>query len=325
MKFCTPLLFALLWSASINAQNATVLPTIADNPTWNVMNALNGGTWPPSYSPFEVTYGDSVALNGKSYVEVLSGWNSNDTLGWFREDSNKVFWQGANAWDEYLLYDFDATPGQHLVVGLNLDNWGVENTIFRVDSVDSLNVMGVIRKALYMSYDESPAEIAYPHWSIPDSFDYNLSDYNLHRNDIWIEGIGSTIHPFYSAIACFNAGGGCEQDFFVLCADTNGTQIYDRYGWTCSGVFWLGDEEQLIDNSLSAYPVPFQNQLTIDVPAQNGPFSLKMYDPLGRLVFEDPQFISGPLFLHRLNLAPGPYFITLDAENRRYQTHVLKE
>jgi len=83
----------------------------------------------------------------------------------------------------------------------------------------------------------------------------------------WIEGIGSTLHPFYS-LECITDN--CENSWNLLCYDSIGVRLYkDSLFNTCDTSFTnVGLKELANSIDFKVYPNPATNYLTIETPQQ---------------------------------------------------------
>jgi len=146
----------------------------------------------------EVIFNDSTFFNVYEAQDSLQQeW---DQVGYLREDtiSKKVYF---SAWDPEeigLIYDFDLTVGDSVVI----DNYyvGFEDVLLICDSIDSISINGNSRNQYFFS---TP----------------NMGGIS----DIWIEGIGSKFGLLYSGYGGAGyAGGGMD----LLCCSKSDTIIY---------------------------------------------------------------------------------------------------
>ena len=79
--------------------------------------------------------------------------------------------------------------------------------------------------------------------------------------------------------------------------------------------------------SLNVFPNPFTDQLFIDLPTKQlmtGPLAVKVFDPLGRMIFSQ---IIGTLQSKSVNLSSlsqGLYYIIITANGQLYTKAILK-
>ena len=143
-----------------------------------------------------------VTIGNQIYFEVFESVDSNQSnwtdRGFIREDTiNKLVYFHEGFDDEGLIYDFSLDIGDSVII----DNYyvGFENVLLICDSIDSININGVLKKRLFLY---SPG-----FWD----------------SDIWIEGIGSKFGLLYSGFnGSMMAGGSAD----LLCCSKNDTLIY---------------------------------------------------------------------------------------------------
>jgi hypothetical protein len=136
--------------------------------------------------------------------------NASDSLqqewiyeGTIREDTinKQVFYKYGEI--EGLIYDFSLEVGDTVQVDNQYFNYHVVSLV--VDSIDMVDVNGIIRKRFFLFGIQNPMMDPY----YPD--------------EIWIEGIGSNFGIMYSGAGVFGWGGGTVK---LLCASQNDNTIY---------------------------------------------------------------------------------------------------
>lgn len=177
-------------------------PTWADEPRWNVLSCIYGvGFWCDTHA---FQFSDTATLCGHTYsVLELPG-----ATAYFRNEGQRTLFRTSTgcAAKEYLAYDYSMAAGDTVYAGLNMDMGQPDTAMLMLQSIDTVDVLGVQRRRFAMKYDpcnqESPLLYATMHW---------------------IEGIGSPEHPFYP-LHCFCDG--CESSYGLLCLDSAGTALY---------------------------------------------------------------------------------------------------
>ncbi len=257
-----------------------------------------------------VVTGDSVALCGKTYVEVLdcNGNEANCYLsGYYRLQNDSVMVRSrVNVWSgndyttsadcnqpEGLMYDFFVPTGDSLICQLNSAKPG---TTFNFRKLEERIVYyeGIQRQKLTMSFRPYPANP------------------NANYVMLWISGIGSNIHPFYS-LSCI--GDACEWEQQLTRVYRNGTLIYQDtlldFSYSCNS--WK-DPTPIPPLDISdwvLYPNPVADYFTIKSGLPYGEtFGLELYDPWGRLVLSEKEHpVMEGVFIN--NLSPGVYYLRL--------------
>lgn len=80
---------------------------------------------------------------------------------------------------------------------------------------------------------------------------------------------------------------------------------------TPAGVNEIGMEA----NEVLVYPNPFENYLMINLKSNKENFGLKVYDCVGKLVYEEKNYISGKE-IGLLGLSSGVYFVEVISQNK---------
>jgi hypothetical protein len=241
-----------------------------------------GGNLTSEFTEYFKFSGDTT-FNEKSY-KVLFSCYADSTLknwriaGFWREDSMKIYEYRHNL--EYTRYDFGLEKGDTFCIDFPIDPcWGD----ITVDSVDTVSINGSLRKRLIFN-----------------------------RNDIWIEGIGSRLHPFQPLVELIDAGQA------LLCCKQNDILLYQNEYFTDCYVFYITDiispESDLIE--ILIYPNPFKNSCTISI---NGiiPSEIKTINLLSSQgqIIRNINKLSNTITLDRINLLPGIYFIQVIDRN----------
>jgi hypothetical protein len=222
-----------------------------------------------------------------------------DPIGpaYFRNDGQRTLLRRTtNCTDkEYLLYDFSLNEGDTTYVGS--ETFALPDTAMAiVRSIDTIEVLGTPRRRFTMLIDLCPSEGSEPFF-IPME---------------WIEGIGSTTHPFYAAICLCD---GCESSISLQCVDSLSNATY-RVSPDVVCDFTIGVEERdpdadrfqitgTTDQVRLHYPTGFQRGLLV------------IHDPAGRVVFSD-QIIAASTALGLPKLAPGTYTAMIQNGGQRW-------
>ncbi|MBP6643317.1 MAG: hypothetical protein KA186_09515 [Flavobacteriales bacterium] len=276
---------------SISAQQP--FPTAADEPRWSVSWYILG----PFAFNNAFSCSTSIDLCGHTYSAV----EEFNPIGpaYFRNDGQRTLLRRTtNCTDkEYLLYDFSLNAGETTYVGS--ETFALPDTAMAiVQSIDTIEVLGTPRRRFTMLIDLCPSEGNEPFFTPME----------------WIEGIGSTTHPFYAAICLCD---GCESSINLQCSDSSGRATYrvppdiicdftsgfDEHD-SAAGEFQVratGDNLRLI------YPTEFQAGL------------LTILDPAGRVAFSK-QVSATRTSIDLPALAPGPYTALIQNRDQQWAT-----
>lgn len=102
------------------------------------------------------------------------------------------------------MYDYSMGIGDTVYAGLNMDYVEPDTARFILQAIDTIEILGVERRRFSMMFERCN-----------EAFLYGTME--------WIEGIGSSMHPFYSVECLCDF---CEQSLTLLCYDSSGVQLY---------------------------------------------------------------------------------------------------
>jgi hypothetical protein len=253
----------------INAQGYSYIPFPHLDFTWK------GYTWfsAQSQSWFEYwtfyNQGDTV-IDNTTYHKIAANT-------YLREDSLKrVYFTNRNfAMNEKLLYDFSLSAGDTLRSG---------QTTFQIDSVDTIEYQGVLRRTLYS------------HW-------HNGA---LRGNDVWIEGIGSNRGPL--GVWHMYSGPGHHS---VLCQASENSFVKfhtnDELANNCS---YYSSSEEPSFLSYHIYPNPTNDKLIIN-PENHAAIDVSVYDISGNCLLVQKNVFSFPAGISIKHLSQGYYILKL--------------
>jgi len=260
-----------------------VFPLSEENPKWKTITTLT--TYPDSITTKEYEIVKDTRIDFNIYYSKLS-----NEAGYYRLSGHRVYYK-LNADDkEYLLYDFDLEVNETVTCGLNLNNPEAVNEVeFRVEEIDSVKFEDGKHKRLRMKFFPNPES--------PDDAFYMD----------WIEGIGSTTHPFYPSISLGAPGSTCE----LLCYHRDGAKVYQNPGYSnCDVTTGLG---HALSDSDDYVIRPFKDVLKIE--SRNGGISCflyKIFNTTGKLLKEG-ETESGMVNIS--DLPPGVYIISIEGKD----------
>jgi|BioPla2DNA2_1021312.scaffolds.fasta_scaffold10539_2 hypothetical protein len=180
-------------------------PSLADNPNWKVVDIM------VSYPEDVVTFSEyqlekDTLINSATYQKITNNG------GYIRLLNDKVYYRLESNSKDFLLYDFGLNVNDTMYCGFNLGaNDDIPDSIkFWVVQVDSVTLEDGKHKRLQMHYN--PRE-----------------DYVFPMD--WIEGVGSTTHPFYPSTYLGAPGSRKE----LLCLHLGNTKIFQNPSFVFHG------------------------------------------------------------------------------------------
>lgn len=281
-------------TAPVLLQAQQPFPTWAQDPTWSVLECVYGlGYW-CNTDQFQFT--DSAILCGHTYSMLLSPW---DTTYFRNEGQRTLFRRDTDCLaKEYLIYDYSIDVGDTVFAGLNMEWSQPDTAMFVPQSIDTVLLFGTARRRFLMNYDRC-----------------NQGDLLLYSTMYWIEGIGSTKHPFYPLVCVCDA---CETGYMLLCHDSAAVQLYqDTVLHTCDTTYTdvgIGDQTELGNGTLSI--VVNGSTISIIQPPDLKQGYLRILDMAGRVLSIVPAGGADQV-LDVSALPPGGYALVFnDADGR---------
>ncbi len=258
-------------------------PLIEDNKTWNVLNIISCGGWPP----FDTSYNtSSYYISGDTIIgntQYKKMFNSSEEVpvnwilrGLIREDSVKRVWL---KWpmnsDEELLYNFSVVAGDSLTLRHDTTFY------FSVDSITNINIHGDSRKKYWISQDE---------------FDWN---------ETWVEGIGSNRGITNSGMAM--AVGGWS---WLLCMSEFEELVYMNPEYnTCYLLSTAVEETNTV--LFNVYPNPTKDYLTIKNTGSIRIQSVSIINSFGQII---KHFDHGKTQLDVSDIEAGVVFLKISSD-----------
>lgn len=140
---------------------------------------------------------------------------------------------------------------------------------------------------------------------------------------IWIEGVGTTAHPFYpdyNMRTVASSGGGYQ--IRTRCSFQNGEHVFGNANCAPSSALST-TSETLSESNITFTPNPMATQLTISSALELQNASLKLYNAQGQLVRETANLNGKLLVINRENLATGLYVAQLSKDGKLLKTAKL--
>jgi len=295
------ILIILLIIGSLGASSQSL---VSNNKQWSTMKGPVSGCnsfYCESY--FTKFIGDTV-VDEIHYFKVLRSEDSQMqkwiTEGFIREDINqKVYYRDTIAKQECLLYNFGCNVGDTLQL-----NCGCSNTGFLVDSIRTIAIDGIPRRYFYLTYLE------------------------MKTQEIWIEGIGSTM-------GILNGGGwghcltGGSMSEALLCFFEDGIKKYQsaefpNYCYLSQEII-NGIESGKAIAQFKVYPNPVCGELFIQ-PSSNtvDAYTLEIYSVKGELVkTECLQMGSIRQQISMSSFQNGIYILRLISDSGKYGEEII--
>lgn len=235
-------------------------PTFNDHPRWNVVSCF----WHDCTTD-TLGYADTTQLCGHTYALVDAHTEEGDPF-YVRNDGPRTLYRTSTECSarEYTLYDYSLQAGDSIYVGLS--SYSAEDpdtTLFKVDLIDTVTVLGIPRRRFHMLFD-------------PCGMD------QLIRQMEWLEGIGSRTHPFYPMGCLCDA---CESSYWILCADSADVQIYQDPGYDRCSYTTVGIEDVAATaDGLRVLPGAGDGRSRVILPEGAGAGRLDVFDVAARLL-----------------------------------------
>jgi hypothetical protein len=298
-QLLTLTLFLIFILQNVSSQNS--FPAFSDNPIWNVYGSEN--VWGGLYTN-TLTYEYDTLFCGHEFMKT-SG-NPTNLTGYLRVEDKKVFVRKSNNCTdkEYLMYDFSLQLNDAVYCGHNiLDPYTeIDTTLYWVAGKESKTFFGVERKVLNMKY-------------------YVNGPGTPIRTVNWIEGIGSTDHPFFSLVCLIDY---CESLYTLLCYDSSGTQLYQHPDFTTCNTN-VGIEEQSNILSVIIQPNPFSQHTTIKIEhADSEIIKIQIYSIAGLKLYDFSTNREKTSIQTGHQLDKGIYFIKLMTNKKEIIRKIIK-
>lgn len=264
---------------------------------WNVLvydeTLLPTHPFPTWDTYIQKTIGDTLindTLYQKLYVSHDSLFANKEYKAAIRFDSSRIFVRFSH--DE-LFYDFNLEDRDTAEV-----YHGGYNRLYhvRIDSTDSVEMGGIQRKRLFVTYFEEGHDVTF--------------------QDIWIEGMGSKKDGLLLRVCYFCTGNGYVES--VLCYKENDRLLYSDTAYnTC---FYQNVETRIKQKpptqSLHIYPTILTSSRVVHIHAAERIKCIRVFNVQGREVCRrTPNVRSLSLHLNQLNA--GVYILKIDGETRK--------
>ena len=291
----TTLLFA---ATTVDAQQQPFL-TYSDSASWSIAHALMG----VPQGAYVANYTGTISLCGQQYSVMPAGGGLWYGPGYFRNEGQRVLFRTSEDClePERVIYDFSASIGDTLEIGMSeMDNF---TRMFVVDDIDTIATVGGLRRRFKMLF------------SLP--FNDPIEPFYLQMH--WLEGIGSTTHPFFPLI-CLD--GGCESSWALTCADSLGSPVFRIWtGVTCHEN--VGVQDSMLGNS-DGFTITVATGLFVPhYPNDFGKGDVRIIDASGKTCLQ--QRVSSTTASFAVPSLPlGLYWVVLnDSDGQRWATHWL--
>lgn len=259
---------------AITAQDSFL--STEDNPNWKIVNTVT--SYPEIKTTIEYKLEKDTLINSILYQKI-----TNDA-GYIRLSNNKVFYRLKEKDKDYLLYNFDLNVNDTVYCGFYLnENYDSDTVKFWVVQIDSLTLEDGKHKRLKMNFNPLKED---------SSFIFSMD---------WIEGVGSTSHPFYSSFLSVAPGSISE----LLCFHLGETKIYQNPSYTdCNVTSSVNDVEK--KNKIQIYSSLCSSYLIVQNIEQGT--ILNIFNSQGQIILsyslEYPEFM-----IQTDSWLPGIYFV----------------
>jgi len=267
------------------------------NTTWAITEGMG---WSTQYLFISPTQNDTV-INLKSYKKV-KGCDSIYQFG-IRSDSRKVFLVPFDSVNEYLLYDFQALPGDtihSIITGSNLSSF----------CEPDLNLKNVVVSAI------DSFKVANKTYSIVHIYEPTGG-----MNNVWFENIGSWFgllgyinSPSLSNLFCYSNNDTTIKLGFLYSLPNNGESIPYLTGNVCNdSIYMTHINEQTKEIDFSIFPNPASSNITVESKMYQAK-SIKIMDVLGIEQYYS-QLLSEKTEIDVSQLPNGAYILQVQSKN----------
>jgi len=286
----------------------------------------------------------NINVNGRNFQKLYMAagdqpfefdLEQSNMIGALREDGQKIWFLPVGASDPYLLYDYSLQVGAQFNMNvfepIGVDQYQVSTRAAQVYKVENTNVMGMMKRKLYIS---SPEMIN----ALPESEHFRLDPFA----DIWIEGVGSNA----GLISRMPAGGNAINDLPRLnCLTKSGNIIFaNTLGHQTASNdpcfvipesfnldVYLGHAEDptslrsLVNSLPKIYPNPVENIARVSNLANRSLYHVVILNTSGVRVFdEEIMSHNGQMSIDLSHLNRGVYFIKLTEAGNGFTLRFMK-
>jgi Secretion system C-terminal sorting domain len=285
-------------------------PTISTNPSWRIEKGNFFGI--PNFVDY--SFGNDIVIDGKHYQEIIAIYSQNSQSvveGYIRSENKKVYiitfdpWNRGSLSKEKLMYDFSLEINKKIYCAANSLENPTDSTLCWAVSTDSISYRGIKRKTWNMRYSEKTP---------------NPNDPPNNVQAIWIEGIGSTAHPFFP-LYCISSG--CEASSTIVCFHESSILKFISPLYSSCDTRITDIKESITQEDVKLYPTLSSCQLTVENNHLNN-LKIQIRNSLGQL-FISNQVNIGTNLIDITSLASGIYFALIsDGTKKRVEKFVKK-
>lgn len=280
-------------TCSSSLLDTAIFPLYKDAAYWNV------GRYSSFFPPNNITetdilfYQKDTTICSKLYSKIKFKGQSNNYTAYIRREGRKVYYRPADAncdEDDNLLYNFDLEKGDSELIIHSGDN---KEYLYKLTSKESVTFLGKTRQKY--------------------TFDISTFDTNIKKGqDIWIEGIGSLIHPFHTFLKPVADG----YAFDLLCSYSYNAQQYQNPKYKSCYITSVATNDMSIQNmQVLLSPNPCYNSLNINIIEENNDtFLMELFNSIGQRIMQ--QNITTQTSLDIDFLPQGTYFIKIKSKDK---------
>ncbi|GAA4460727.1 hypothetical protein GCM10023093_03910 [Nemorincola caseinilytica] len=280
-------LIALL-SGIAAAQAQIAFPSA--NATWTERHGQ--GEAAPSYAIIGLKSSD-VVIGGVTYHKVYRSTNDavldeSEYIGGLREDAGKVYYMGASASAEKLIYDFNVAVGDTITDPAT----GTKNGV--VHSIETVMIGSVSHKRI--NFRQFSSTNAWPIGS-------------------WIDGIGNS--SLGGLLGSPMMQPTCDCGTNTVCLTKNSVQEYKNPVYAsvdCESSVSAASVKMNIP-AVAIMPNPVTGTSHLAVPAEGKFHSIAIYDMMGRKAYDAPLNGAMDIAISKGTFAPGVYMYHLSGAN----------
>jgi Secretion system C-terminal sorting domain len=270
-------------------------PMFKNSPSWSI------GVYPTFFPPYGINkteflkYQKDTTICKRIYSKISfnSFYSNKMTTIFVRTEGKKVYYLPVGGdcifEDEKLLYDFSLELGDIVVIDI-LNNLGI--SFVEVKKVETVMLFGKMRKKMTLEIQK---------------------DNGKKYEDVWIEGVGSIVHPFYALLRQSPDGNWGE----LLCASSNMLQQYKNPKYSFCSFFVATEDVKNQTLAVDVFPNPFDSNVNINILGDKNLYhNVELFNHFGQKLLE--QNFETSCILATDFLPKGIYFLKIQTADKQF-------
>lgn len=275
----------LILISVVNVVCAQINNNIIDiNKTWQNIETCNWGA-EPTIKKYFIKLSSDTLINANNYKIVNYSENiefdSSKSVGYIRESNNKIYFMDKNTMNEGLIYDFDLSIGNSVMIVNNFLN--SSDKTLTIENIDTIEINDQkIRKFKFQNTDE-----------------------------YWLEGIGS----IYGLLnAGFSDTTGCYYDLTCF-KEESFVYTNPKYSDCQFLTNIIAPINPYVDKRCSISPNPIGNESVLEIENINqSKYNINIYSYCGLKIKSD-FFYGNEYIIYGNNFNRGIYLFSITGDN----------